>query len=416
MDNAERRELTLSDLLLNHWAGPGVNPWGDLSLLIAVFLLVQLCQAADNLPERRREEAVTPRFGLTQIYQQNVHGGNSRAGRYTGSYALETEIDLDTLLGACGAGFYVLVEGGWPEAGGIDATAIGSYFGVNADAIETEWGELSELWFEQALADGHLMTRVGKLDLTGTFRCRGCDTGFDGNKYANDETTQFLNGALVNNPTIPFPDRTFGAAFFASPSERWHLGCAIAARDDEGASWGSAYGGLFAIVEANFLPEQKWCDRTVTAHYRAGIWNASDGGRDSSDAGQRGAYLSISQPVWPVNGRSDGDGGLSAFARAGWTDGSGAELASFWSLGLQYQGLWAVDDVIGLATAHGTFVHTADSEVPVSSETLWELYYNATITPEIMVSPSVQYVADPGGDTPSKDALAVGLRLQINLE
>jgi hypothetical protein len=69
------------------------------------------------------------------------------------------------------------------------------------------------------LLDGAVLIRVGKLDLTGGFECRGCPVSFDGNSFANDQTTQFLNGALVNNPTIPFPDRGLGAVVHVAPVE-----------------------------------------------------------------------------------------------------------------------------------------------------------------------------------------------------
>ncbi|UCD48595.1 MAG: carbohydrate porin [Phycisphaerales bacterium] len=358
---------------------------------------------------------------MTQIYQQNVHGGTSTAakdGRYAGSYAFESQVDLGTLAGIAGAELYALVEGGWPDVGGIDAPAVGNYFGVNADAIEGEWGELSELWFEQALFDRTLLFRFGKIDLAGGFECRGCEAAFDGNKYANDETTQFLNGALVNNPTIPFPDRTLGLALFGSPAEAWHLGLAVAARDDEDTSWGSANDGVFAILEGTFLPRYEWVGPMAEGQYRAGVWYSADRNNDAVGGDQRGVYLSASQPVWCREGNSEDSRALSLFARAGWTDGPGAELADFWSFGAQYQGLWNPDgsDVLGIGLARGNFVHASDPDAPVGSETVWELYYNMPITSEIVLSPSVQYIIDPGGDHGGKDALVLGLRLQIDLE
>ncbi|MHC4756676.1 MAG: carbohydrate porin [Planctomycetota bacterium] len=39
-----------------------------------------------------------------------------------------------------------------------------------------------------------------------------------------------------------------------------------------------------------------------------------------------------------------------------------------------------------------------------------EAYYNAQITPWFNLSPSVQYVANPGGSNTAKDAVIVGLR------
>lgn len=71
--------------------------------------------------------------------------------------------------------------------------------------------DITELWYEHALLDDTLRVRLGKMDITGGFECRGCPVSFDGSLYANDETGQFLNSALVNNPTIPFPDKGLGA-------------------------------------------------------------------------------------------------------------------------------------------------------------------------------------------------------------
>ncbi len=51
--------------------------------------------------ETLAEEGISVGLGLTQIYQQSIHGGLSthrRAGRYAGSYDLELELDLNQIL------------------------------------------------------------------------------------------------------------------------------------------------------------------------------------------------------------------------------------------------------------------------------------------------------------------------------
>ncbi len=51
--------------------------------------------------ETLAEEGISIGLGLTQIYQQNIHGGLSthrRAGCYAGSYDLELELDLNQIL------------------------------------------------------------------------------------------------------------------------------------------------------------------------------------------------------------------------------------------------------------------------------------------------------------------------------
>jgi carbohydrate-selective porin OprB len=351
-----------------------------------------------------------------------VHGGLStseRDGRYAGSYDFESTFDLDSLAGLDDSRLYLLLKGGWPEAGSIDPAAIGSFHGVNGDAITGQWAQLSDLWFERSFVNRMFLWRVGKLDLTGGFQHRGSDVAFDGSWYANDETTQFLNGALVNNPTIPFPGLTLGSAFFAGLGRDCHVAVALAARDadgtgDEFASWGSSDNGLFCIVEAGYMPWLSREDAALAGDYHAGLWWETKG--DTEDT-QRGFYVSVSQPL--IMTTDDPlDGGLGLFARAGWTDGVAAELETFRSVGLQYQGLLAQDgtDVLGVGLARGSFVDSTDVEVPTGSETAVEFYYNAPVIDWMNVSPSVQYVADPGGETVGRDALVIGLRLQVLLE
>jgi carbohydrate-selective porin OprB len=48
-----------------------------------------------------------------------------------------------------------------------------------------------------------------------------------------------------------------------------------------------------------------------------------------------------------------------------------------------------------------------------SYEAVLETYYNAQLTHWAHVSPSVQYVANPGGSGVSRDAVVVAIRAQI---
>ena len=44
-----------------------------------------------------------------------------------------------------------------------------------------------------------------------------------------------------------------------------------------------------------------------------------------------------------------------------------------------------------------------------------EVYYNAAITPRLNVSPSLQYIFNPGGDSSVDDAVVIGVRIQMAL-
>ena len=390
-----------------------------------------------GLGKHLEQTGISVSLGLTQIYQQNLEGGNvtNRAGqragvhrhrgRYTGSFDLEGEIDFTKLLNWPGASIYLHAEGGWSE--GLDVSSIGSIFGVNADAIGAgnnpdQAINLSELYFEQSLFGDRLIIRMGKLDMTGGFECSGCPVAFDGNAYANDETAQFLNGALVNNPTIPFPDYSLGAVVYAEPFDGVYVAAGVADAQGDGRETGfnTAFHGTdyyIALFETGLAPvlAMPWGDLQGT--YRVGMWydpqpkeRFSRGSIKRDDAG---FYLSFDQQLWKEN-QSD-DQGLGLFARYGWADREVNEIGCFWSLGGQYQGLIPTrdDDVLGAGFAQGIISDYIRDEDSASYEAAFEVYYNAQITGWLSLTPSVQFVRNPGGVS-AHDATVIGLRLQMS--
>ena len=367
--------------------------------------------------------------GSTNIYQQNVHGGMSthrRAGRFFGSYDVELIADLRRLLGLEGARIYVHTEGGYSQSGGINDVSVGSAFGVNGDAFGRDAIVVTELYFEQALADDTFTFRVGKMDLTGGFECLGCLVAFDKNQYAHDETRQFLNAALVTNPTIPFPDYALGVAAIYTPIEGWYAsaGAVDAENDFREAGFSTAFRGdsaYFYVFETGILPIVPSPQGPLPGAYRAGVWVDSreksrfSNGRDfRNDAG---VYVSADQMLYREN-RSEDYQGLGAFFRWGWADSDLNAVTRFFSLGMQYEGLFEGrdSDALGVGMAHGAFSDQAAANDGAAftedHETAWEVYYRAQVTPWLGVSPSVQYVQDPGGAEANGDAVVVGLRVQ----
>ena len=90
---------------------------------------------------------------------------------------------------------------------------LGSLSRVNADAEtlgdQDEKLTVREGWLWLQFFNNRLDTFIGKLDLTNYF---------DRNAFANDETTQFLNAALVNNAMLKQPLNRAGVAL------RWDAG------------------------------------------------------------------------------------------------------------------------------------------------------------------------------------------------
>ena len=381
-------------------------------------------------------------LGLTQVAQQNVHGGLSsdeQDGHYTGSYDLEVGADTARLLGREGGSIFMLAEGSWPKAEGVGPGSVGSFFGVNGDAGGERAMDVTELWYQQDVWGDALQVRAGKVDLTSGFACSGMPSSFDGNLYANDENTQFLNGALVNNPTIPFPDNGLGVMAQWQP-----VGCTYVAAgvqdgqaDARETGLGTAFHDedwFFYIAEAGVVVGQDRRAGALPGTYRVGLWlDGQEKQRYGSGRLKRddvGWYVSCEQMVWcePSDeggtGASGGGGeqaedeaesgeGLAVFGRYGWADEEVNELGKFWSVGVSYKGLvpGRDDDVMAFGVAQGIFSDKAD-EFREDAETACELYYRAVVMGSVALSPSVQYIASPGGQGTS-DAVVVGARLEM---
>ncbi len=408
-------------------------------VMVLGFVGVSAAEQAEHMQQRDTltagfgglNEALEPlgidfSFGLTNIYQINARGGTSthrRQGRWSGRYDLEMNMDLQKLADIEGGSIYMHARGSWSRQD-IDGTSIGSAFGVNGVADGRQSFNIIELWYQQAFLDDTLQLRIGKLDMTGGFECRGCPVSFDGNMYANDECCQFLNAALVNNPTIPFPDYGLGAIIHWSPIEHWYLsvGAADAQADKRETGFNTTFRDedyFVYMAETGITPQWNSANGPLQGAYRLGVWydpqpkaNADESKTYRDDSG---LYVSCDQMLAKENSDPDDTQGLGAFFRYGYASSLTNDITNFVSFGCQYQGLFCGrdDDVLGLGFAHGSFSDSADSTYTNDYESLTELYYSAQVTRWMDVSPSIQYVTNPGGVDGASDAVVLGLRTRI---
>lgn len=383
-----------------------------------------------GLEDELTENGIEIGLSATQIYQHNARGGISthrRAGRYSGSYDIEINMDFEKLFGVEGSRMYMLTEGKWSKSAGINDPAVGSVFGVNGDADMRRAIDVTELWYEQDFAAQGVRLRVGKIDLTGGFEHHNCPVSFDCSSYANDETTQFLNGALINNPTIPFPDNGLAVAVHYGPDNFWYASAAVAdaQADFRETGFKTAFCGedyFFYIAEAGITPLFGSAKGALPGAYRIGLWYDPQpkAATDLADAGKShrddvGFYVTCDQMLTRENTDLDDTQGLGVFFRYGNADGSRNDITDFWSFGFQYQGLFEGrdDDVLGVGFAHGTFSDESSITYTNDYESAFEVYYNVQVAPWMAVSPDFQYVTNPGGDSSIGDAVVFGLRLQL---
>jgi porin len=380
--------------------------------------------------ERLAENGIELDVGVTNIYQQNLRGGLSkhrRAGRFSGSYDVELTLDAEKIFGFAGGSFFVHAEGSWSKSGGIDAPSVGSVFGVNGDGAGRRVLDITELWYEHSFMDETFLVRIGKMDLTGGFECRGCPVSFDGSMFANDETSQFLNSALVNNPTIPFGDNGLGIAVHFSPDDFWYISAAAkdAQSDVRETGFRTAFHDedyFLYIFETGITPALTSKNGPLQGAYRIGMWydpqpKASSDRADAEnfESDDTGFYTSCCQMLCKENSDIEDSQGMGAFFRYGYAPSRNNDITQFWSFGLQYQGLFEGrdEDVLGVGFAHGTFSDSANVTYTDDYEAVVEMYYNAGITPQLSISPSIQYVMNPGGNDSVSDAVVLGFRAQL---
>ncbi|MBN1796184.1 MAG: carbohydrate porin [Sedimentisphaerales bacterium] len=402
--------------------------------LIAVTQLLWTCLAVhdqNDIREHHRqlsEKGIEFGFGVTNIYQQNVRGGLSKhrkAGRFSGSYDIELTLDAEKLFQLENGIFFLHAEGSWSKSGGIDGPSAGSVFGVNGDAAGRRAFDLTEFWYEQPIFFDNLLIRLGKFDITGGFECHGCPVSFDGSLFANDEVTQFLNSALVNNPSIPFPDNGLGVILHYDVDDFWYISASAmdAQSDVRETGFRTTFHDedyFFYILETGITPEFGSADKPLQGAYRVGLWNDPQpkANSDNDAAGKyyrddTGFYISCDQMLKREN--TEDDQGLGAFFRYGYAPSRANDVTQFFSFGFQYAGLFEGrdEDVLGVGFAHGTVADTAKMTYNDDYEAVTELYYNVKVTDYLNISPSVQYVMNPGGSQDVSDAVVFGVRAQI---
>lgn len=189
--------------------------------------------------------------------------------------------------------------------------AVGSLSRLNreADALTvTDDLKVREAWLLQQFWDDRLYLVGGKIDLTNYF---------DQNGVANDETTAFLNGALVNNPLLAQPINGPGGAVLFNP--KGDLGGRLGMQSSDGSSRHFAE-KVYAIAEIDYHAHPM---QTLTGNYR--LWGQTS--RVPSDLSRErwGVGISIDQKVQARTalfaryavGRTEGENDHSTAGSAG---------------------------------------------------------------------------------------------------
>lgn len=315
-----------------------------------------------------------------------------------GSWSFDLELTMPV---ASHGKWYSLFEAG--QGDGIDGD-IPTLSGFNDDAGDDEDVEVTEIWYEHNWIGERVRFRGGKIDIT---------TDFDCSTVANSETDQFLSSGFVNNLAVEFPDDNgWGTMLWASPGHLWDIGVGVADADGD---WDNVFDDIFSILELDFKP--RIANRE--GNYRIYGWFNNKDHEDLSDPDETdednyGIGLSFDQEITDV---------MTLFARYGWQRGSVSQVEHAWSAGSQCSGKFygREDDTFGLA--YGMAIIGDDWEEDVDEpegidsgdEHHVELYYNFKANDHLNISPDIQWVKNPNGDSDNDDVWALGVRAQLSL-
>lgn len=309
---------------------------------------------------------VTVGAGLT-IVAQGTSGAAVDDSQLT--YSLDLAIESD--LGDHGTAFIYINSA---EGAAVDT---GAATGPNADdeSVLFSNAKVAEAWYQKHLGERASLT-VGKIDPKGIF---------DGNEVANDQTTQFLADAFVNNPAIGFPGYVGGLALAFAPSETWGVRLGLF---EPGEDFKGNLSHNFAIVELGLTGDALGGG---DGHLRLIAWND-----DAAD--NKGAALSADQMLGDT---------AALFVRYGIQEDT-QDFDSAASIG----GRW--ESAVGEVGAAYSVLASTGLAGP-ENEQQAEVYVSYPLNDNVHLSADVQWISNPGFRASADDVTVYGLRAQIDL-
>lgn len=242
---------------------------------------------------------------------------------------------------------------------------------------------LREAWLRTELFNQTLSLNVGRLDLTAFF---------DRNAAANDETSQFVSDALVNNPMLGLSSNGAGLAAVYDPKGSWNFKLGVQQSETDATNLSQS---LFSMAEIGYRARPSFLGE---GNYR--VWVRTD----NSSGDHKDAFgVSLDQRLTPV---------VTLFGRFGseQTVDSTSGHDRFYSAGLQFQTQWVLNPLDTWGLGYARLKMASDER-----EQLLEAYYNLHLSQKLHLSMHLQYAneTDPAGV--KHGYLLPGLRIQAGL-
>lgn len=383
-----------------------------------------------------RDDGVDLTGSYTNEAATNVSGGQRKAIRASGQFTLGATIDTDRLVSLPGGTFQVTLT--YRHGDDLGAAAgLGVLQQVQEVYGRGNVPRLTQFWYQQSFADGHVDLKLGRLtqgEDFAAFSCSFMNLSFCGSPVGNLAGDYWYNWPISQwGARLRVKNDRFYAMIGAYEVNPRNLHENFAIGHFTGAT------GVMVPVEVGYTPH--YGEHRLPGSYKLGGWYNSSKADDVyfdinhqpraitglaplQDVGRYGAYLQFQQQL--TGSATDGPGGsktkqgLTVFLNITQTDRRTTATDNQIASGLFYTGLFASRpiDKMGLAVARTNVnSRTTRNLMPgverPSAEYAAELYYGAHLTRWLVVRPNIQYIINPGGYTRATDVVVLGAKSAI---
>lgn len=242
---------------------------------------------------------------------------------------------------------------------------------------------LREAWLRTELFNQKLAVSLGRLDLTSIF---------DRNAAANDETSQFLSDALVNNPVLGLSSNGAGLAAVFDPRKSWNFKFGVQQSNPDATNLSEA---VYSLAEVGYRARPSFLGE---GNYR--LWYRTD---NSTGQQKTGYGVSLDQKL---------NAAVTVFGRYGSAESTASKRGRdrFASAGLQLKTNWVLNplDVWGIGYSQLDLATRAN-------EKLFEAFYNMHLSEKLHISFHLQDVAETEAAGTKRSYILPGLRFQAGL-
>jgi len=359
-------------------------------LMIGVFVFAGLNTAQAQADSTKKQSPFSFEASYIGDVVSNFSGGIKTGTTYLGLANVKAGFKTETANWWKGGGVFVNI--GNTHGGEPSATLVGDFQGVsNIEAGNQTF--LYELWYKQTL--GKFSLTVGLQDLNANFAYSDNGALFTNSSFG------IQSSISDNTPTPVFPLTALGANLKFDISNDYALLLAFfdgTPDDFENNPYNIHWKlnkaqGYLAVTEFEI---KKSLLKGRTGTYKIGLYFHEH--NDSIDVEQEngGFYCVFDQQLTDK---------ISVFSQIGFSPKSKNNHNHFYSIGLNYKGLFnkRPTDLLGVAVAYAGIDRSA-----VGSETAIELTYRFQLNDYIYLRPDIQYIINPAGTENILDNALVG--------